>query len=113
MIYVKILQFNNNIIGFEVEGHAGYSEYGKDIVCSAVSAICESAVLGITKVIKLNCEFKKDDTKGKLKLILDKNVNQVDLKDAQIIFRTMKISLEDLLENYNKYIKMEEINYVY
>lgn len=31
-----------------VKGHAGYAGHGQDIVCAAVSAIAQTAVLGLT-----------------------------------------------------------------
>lgn len=42
MITVKIT--DNSI---KIEGHANYAPYGSDIVCAAVSAILQSAQLGI------------------------------------------------------------------
>jgi hypothetical protein len=32
------------------DGHAGYAEYGKDIVCAAISTIMQTALLGIQAV---------------------------------------------------------------
>jgi uncharacterized protein YsxB (DUF464 family) len=36
------------ITGYKVSGHAGYSEEGSDIVCSAVSALTQAPLLGET-----------------------------------------------------------------
>ena len=54
MTNIKILKKNNNIVSFEISGHTGYADVGKDILCSAISAISQSACLGITKVLKIN-----------------------------------------------------------
>ena len=37
------------ITGYKVSGHAGYSEEGSDIVCSAVSALTQAPLLGLEK----------------------------------------------------------------
>ena len=40
MINVRIeTDSDGNTLGITVDGHAGYDEYGKDIVCAAVSAL--------------------------------------------------------------------------
>lgn len=33
--------------GFTIEGHAGYAEHGKDIVCAAVSALTQTLIQSI------------------------------------------------------------------
>lgn len=39
MIAVKVSQY-----GIQVDGHAGYGEKGKDIVCAAVSVLAQSLI---------------------------------------------------------------------
>lgn len=34
-------------VSFHSEGHSGYAEAGKDIVCAGISAILQTAILGI------------------------------------------------------------------
>jgi uncharacterized protein YsxB (DUF464 family) len=53
MIEVRFLRAPSNdlLIGFVVEGHAGFDEYGRDIVCAAVSAITQAAVLGLREIL--------------------------------------------------------------
>lgn len=45
MIEVNITQK-----GLTVEGHAGYAETGKDIVCAAVSALTQTLIAGIERL---------------------------------------------------------------
>lgn len=40
-----LIQMYDN--GFIIEGHAGYAEPGKDIVCAAVSALSQTCVMSI------------------------------------------------------------------
>ena len=39
MTNVKLRELNNGFL-FSCEGHAGYAEPGKDIVCAGISALC-------------------------------------------------------------------------
>ena len=41
------------IVGYKVSGHAGYSEEGSDIICSAVSALTQAPLLGLERHLKL------------------------------------------------------------
>ena len=109
MFYTK----NKNIVAFEISGHTGYNDSGKDILCAAISSISQSACLGITKVLKLNAVITKNDKKGYLKLILPKSLSQEQLANAQIILKTMHISLQDLLFDYSDYINMEVQDEIY
>ena len=113
MTNIKILKKNNNIVSFEFSGNTGYVDVGKGILCSAISAISQSACLGITKVLKINAIINKNDKKGYLKLQMPKNITPKELENAQIILKTMQISLQDLLFDYGNYIKMEVQDEIY
>lgn len=113
MTDIKILTKNKNIVAFTVSGHTGYADFGKDIVCSAISSIVQSACLGIVKVLKINAVIKRDDKKGFLELRLPKDISQQKLSDAQIVLKTMRLSLEDLLFDYGEYIKLEVYDEIY
>lgn len=49
MIKVYISQKEGDI-SIDVVGHAEYDEYGKDIVCAGVSAIVQTAILGLEAI---------------------------------------------------------------
>ena len=42
---------SGTIVGFEILGHSGYAESGKDIVCSAVSSAAYMTENNITDVM--------------------------------------------------------------
>lgn len=44
MIQAVFYRKNGDFYAFEVRGHAGYSESGKDVVCAAVSSAVQFAV---------------------------------------------------------------------
>lgn len=49
MITIKA-EKKSGLVSIKVEGHANYDEHGKDIVCSAVSAITQTALLGLLAI---------------------------------------------------------------
>ena len=64
MIKVKITK--NHL---EVSGHARYDDYGKDIVCAAVSSIVITSVNGILKIDKNALKYKEDEGFIKIDII--------------------------------------------
>lgn len=50
MIKAVFYKKNDKYFGFSLNGHAGYADYGKDIVCSAVSALAFNTVNSIKRL---------------------------------------------------------------
>lgn len=106
MTEVCIFRSRGSIVGFQAKGHTGYAEEGNDIVCSAVSALTQSAVLGITELLKLNAAVSVH--KGDLYCMLEENIRSGDLESAQLILETMRLGLESVSDNYDRYLKIVE-----
>lgn len=49
-----------------VNGHANYSEYGKDIVCSGVSALYETLIKSIDELSLSDYEMSEDDNQSSI-----------------------------------------------
>ena len=94
------------ITKFEVKGHTGKAEFGKDVLCAAISSVAQNAAIGITEVLKLDAILKISD--GYLSLELKKQ--DFDDEKAQIILKTCLISLKEIVKNEKKYVKLEEKN---
>ncbi len=102
MTTIKFFKEKENFTGFECSGHTGYSHQGEDILCSAISALTQSACLGILKVLNLKANFVKED--GFLKIEILENC-----ESAQILLNTLKISLEDIKKGNEKYIQIKTV----
>ena len=49
MIFVRFLsEASGNLVGFVMEGHAGYADPGEDSVCAAVSSVAYMTANTIT-----------------------------------------------------------------
>lgn len=53
MIRVEFTKSGELLTSFSVSGHAGYDDYGHDIVCASVTSAVQLAANGITEVLKL------------------------------------------------------------
>ena len=113
MTNIKINYKNNNIVSFEISGHTGYADFGKDILCASISSISQMTVLGITKVLKIKANVERNDKKGYLKMVLPKDISSEDMQKAQTLLVTMQTSLQDLLFDYGEFINLEVKNEIY
>ena len=108
MITIKVTRNENNeIIGFSLNGHAGYSENGKDIVCAAVSAVTNMALIGLSEKLKLNIKFEKNDG-GYLKVELPKDISSDDMLIAQFLLESLVTEYLDIEANFGKYVLVNE-----
>jgi len=94
----------------EISGHAEYAEYGKDIVCAGVSALAETAALGLEHVARIKPLVKK--RKGYFILKLPDNVEMEAWKKAAVILDTILLGLQDISKSYPSNVQIELIGEV-
>ena len=95
MIKVKVTKQNISILG-----HANYDEYGKDIVCAAVSSIVLCSVEAISKFDINAVDIKESN--NKLEIIINKT--------DDITHKLITNMLNCLKEIEKKYPKNIQIN---
>lgn len=106
----KILFKKNQFLyAVECQGHTGFANSGEDILCSAISALVQSTFLGLTKVLKLNVNFNRNDKKGVFEFAID--VKQA--QQAETLMETLYLSLKDIEIGNEKFMKVEVQNEVY
>jgi uncharacterized protein YsxB (DUF464 family) len=98
MIKINVLKKNEQLSKIKITGHAGYDDYGKDIVCAAVSATVITTINGI--------------------LALSKTIEYIENKDGVVIevikedeitnklLNNMLSMLSELEKDYPKNIKI-------
>jgi uncharacterized protein YsxB (DUF464 family) len=104
MIQITITCTDNLIKEFRVEGHAGYKPEGEDIYCAGVSAITQTAVLGLIKQLRHEPVYKVE--KGFLSCSLPPKLSEDEMTRAQVILSTMEVGLRSLQEAYPDYIRV-------
>ena len=60
MIKIKVKENNNKIEEISITGHAMYSDFGKDIVCSSVSSIVITTVNAIERLQKDSISYSEE-----------------------------------------------------
>ncbi len=94
---IKVIKKNKII---EISGHAGYDEFGKDIVCASVSSVIMTTVNSIMNIDNSSISYMDDGNK----IIIEK-LNDNDIVDK--LLNTMILILKDLEEQYKENIKVE------
>ena len=100
MIKVTIEKEDNNYKKISILGHAMYADYGKDIVCSAVSSIVTTTVNGILKIEDGSLSYLQN------KEGVNITVNKTD-KVTQTLIENMVSLLRELESNYPKNIQVK------
>ncbi len=99
MIRVKFTVGNRQLNGFEISGHAGFAESGKDIICAAVSSAAYMAANTITDVIGANAEAREGS--GAMSVAL-KEPNE----RAETVLKGLELHLTELSKQYPDNIKI-------
>ena len=103
MITVTVTRENGAPVGFSVSGHANMGEYGEDLVCAAVSAVVQTAILGITEVCHIPAGVSIEE--GRTRCILSKDATGDAIQRAGIVFDTMIAGLRSIQASYPKTLK--------
>lgn len=102
MIKVTLKKENDNIKKIIIKGHALYDDYGKDIVCSAVSSVVITSVNALISIDNKSIIY--DDREGLTIEVLNHDNVTIKLIDNMIS------CLSKLEKAYPKNIKIKEEN---
>jgi uncharacterized protein len=97
----------SEIVRFMVKDHAGYAEYGFDILCSAISAISIGTLNGLSDYVglKLNLELKE----GYIYCGMPEKMNKIQNIKSQAILKTMDLAFLNIMNEYKEYVKIKRI----
>lgn len=87
-----------------LKGHAGYGEQGEDLACAGISAITQTALLGITDVLKIKAKVTLEE--GNALCLLLEDTPEGEREKADVVIRTMEAGLRSLLSGYPKALKL-------
>lgn len=106
MILVTVKRDGRGLVaGFRIAGHAGYADKGQDIVCAAVSALAQMAILGVKRVAGLSPSVRQAE--GSLVCSLPGGASG-DLVVGQGILETMLLGIGEIAVAYPGCIAVEE-----
>ncbi|MDI3299130.1 MAG: ribosomal-processing cysteine protease Prp [Bacillota bacterium] len=93
------------ILFLAIQGHAGYAEPGRDIVCAAVSAIAQTALLGLEERLGLKPAVRLEAGDFALDL---RGLAGSEIERAQDILATAVLGLEATAREAEGFVRLEE-----
>jgi uncharacterized protein YsxB (DUF464 family) len=100
MIKVRVVKKGANFEKISILGHAMYDDYGKDIVCSAVSSIVTTTVNGLLSLDRESISYLVSN-KG-----MTITVKSLD-RTTQVLIRNMISLLKELEKNYKDNVEVK------
>ncbi|HNZ09422.1 MAG TPA: ribosomal-processing cysteine protease Prp [Bacillota bacterium] len=106
MIKVWVLKDHGRTVSYRVEGHAGWADFGDDIVCAAVSALVIGAENGLCEVAGAVEKATSED--GFLEVELKRVLDERSSIQAEAIIGAMVVALRAIAEQYPDRINIFE-----
>ncbi|MEF9938818.1 MAG: ribosomal-processing cysteine protease Prp [Clostridium sp.] len=104
MIKVNVLSDSEgNYRSIELKGHSGYDEYGKDIICAAVSSLTLNMANSIEEFTNDGFDGSSEEETGHFKFKFTGNVSP----ESKLLMDSLILGLKSIAETYGeKYIKI-------
>ena len=103
MIQVNILRDRNEVVkGIDINGHAGYAEYGQDVICAAVSALVLNMANSVESFTDDHFEGSVSEDGGEFSFSFPDSISP----ESQLLMKSLILGLENILDEYGaEYIK--------
>ena len=100
MIKVRIVKENDIIKSIHCNGHAGYADYGKDIVCASFSTM---VITTINAILEIDSEAISYTDNNNLEII---NIKKDNITNS--LLRNLVNMIYELRDTYDKNINIKE-----
>lgn len=114
MIRIEFYKYKGNYFGFRETGHAEFEEEGKDIICSAVSAMTMLIINTLEECFDSTVLYELEKDTADI-IVMDKDALEKYCDDEKKqyavsnIFKGYYIQLKDMADEYSDYISVTEI----
>ena len=105
MITVTFCARGETLTGFQISGHSGYDEQGKDIVCAAVSSAAILVANTATEILHLQADVKEADG------VLHFQTEEADATIAQPLLQGFQLHCKELAKTYPQNIRCQTKKY--
>lgn len=82
--------------GIEIKGHAGYGEYGQDIICSAVSSLALNMANSVEEFTDDHFEGSVSDDGGYFSFSFPDEISP----ESQLLMKSLILGLQNIQRDY-------------
>ena len=108
MIRADFYRRAGSLVAFSVRGHSGLASAGYDIVCAAVSALTQGALIGLEEVIGINISADINEVDGRLECRLPEDLSPKQRREADVVLETLLRSLRSVEAGYGDAVRVRE-----
>ncbi len=113
MTNIAVVKSDGYTVAYRITGHTEYDDYGKDIVCSAISFMSQTVILSLNEVCGIDqkdINYKIEE--GFLAMARTFDLPKEQIEKAEIVMQTMITGFISLVKEYPDYItlKFEEVD---
>ncbi|MBQ8598740.1 MAG: ribosomal-processing cysteine protease Prp [Oscillospiraceae bacterium] len=101
MIRADFTRTGDKLTAFSLRGHAGYDDFGKDIVCASVTSAVQLTANAITEVLKVRADVQVLENEIRL------NMPAQCPQEVFSFMEALLLHLEILAEDYEGTIKVK------
>lgn len=103
-----MLRQGGALVGYHAQGHANFAPEGEyDLVCSAVSALTQTALLGLQERLQLPLAVSVEEETG-IHCVLGRECTDRQVEQASIVLDTLLLGLQSIESGYGEYLKVTE-----
>lgn len=107
MVNVEIIYDGHQVKGFVATGHAGAAPLGEDLVCASISALTQTALLGLDALLSEKPIWRLD-ADGYLECWVPEGLTETDFMKAEVIIKTLELGLKSIEQGYGQYLKVSK-----
>ena len=82
--------------GIEIHGHAGYAEYGQDIICSAVSSLALNMANSVEEFTDDHFEGRVSEDGGYFSFSFPEEISP----ESQLLMKSLILGLQNIQRDY-------------
>ena len=95
---------NQNVLGFECIGHAGFAGFGQDVVCAGISILVQNTINSIQTYTEEGFSCEADEKSGDIRF----HFSDVPEHDAALLINSMILGLQGIQSSYGKkFLKLQ------
>ena len=103
MITIKPIKRSDELVGFEISGHANFAPYGSDIVCAAVSVMSINTVNSLTELAKADVDFVRQEGGGYMKF----TVKRLD-EGSKLLLASAMLGYDAIADMYDRHVMVDK-----
>lgn len=103
MITITFYYKNDELVGFQSEGHAGYDDSGRDIVCAAVSTLVFTTINAIKDLTEDAFSGEEDQENALVEFLI---TEEKPSDETGVLLKAFRIGIEGVEKGNSPYLRV-------